>query len=455
MICRAFRQNPSLVQDGGCDWVTIVEGISGGAQVLPPLIIFKANAHLMGHHTNIEIEEKEDAFFATHPKGYTNTEITFQWFQEVFEPRTRLAKGINEHGILVLDGHSIHVENYEFVKYAIDHNIHLVCLPSHSTHILQPLDVGIFGLLRTYYKQELEDRVRQQGPHDSIKKGDIFPMLQRAKIKTFKPETIRSAWRASGLILFNRNRILSDPIWQAKMVAKTPLATRRPNLRPSTDRVVGASELDRIELSSQQIEENPANKALKDLLTRCMKEAHIIDAARVIAQEEVDKVRQLVKPAKADRQQLCGGLLLSSKHLAKLYHKPIALDKKKVQAAAKCKETKAVVRRKAQSKTNTRKVIHQDDVEEVNTSCSDDQESESSSDEEMVDSPPYQATYKIRLPCRYFSLLVKLTTCFQQSSNPHTTTRQLRPRTTSPCPKKLNIFKIFSFFKNLDHVSQL
>jgi len=68
MICRAFRQNLSLIQDGGRDWVTIVEVISDGAQVLPPLIIFKANAQLMEHHTNIEIQEKEDAFFATPPK---------------------------------------------------------------------------------------------------------------------------------------------------------------------------------------------------------------------------------------------------------------------------------------------------------------------------------------------------------------------------------------------------
>ena len=211
MICRAFRQNPSLVQDGGCDWVTIVEGISGGAQVLPPLIIFKANAHLIGHHTNIEIEEKEDASFATSAKGYTNTEITWQWFQEVFEPRTHPAKGINQHPILVLDAHSTHVENYEFVKYAIDHNIHLVCLLSHSTHILQPLDVSLFGPLTTYYKQELENHVLQQGPHGTIKKRDIIPMLQRVRFKTFKPETIMSAWRASGLITCNRNRILRDP----------------------------------------------------------------------------------------------------------------------------------------------------------------------------------------------------------------------------------------------------
>jgi len=86
------------------------------------------------------------------------------------------------------------------------------------------------------------------------------------------------------------------------------------------------------------------------------------------------------------------------------------LDKKKVEAAAKRKETKALVQRKAQSKTNTRKVIHQDDAEEVNTSSSDDEESESSSDEKMVDSQPYQTTYKVSLLFSYFSLLVKLTT---------------------------------------------
>jgi len=63
------------------------------------------------------------------------------------------------------------------------------------------------------------------------------------------------------------------------MVPKTPLPTRRPGLRPSTDRVVGAPELDRIELSSLQIEQNPANEALNDLSTRCIKEAPIIDAA--------------------------------------------------------------------------------------------------------------------------------------------------------------------------------
>jgi len=82
------------------------------------------------------------------------------------------------------------------------------------------------------------------------------------------------------------------------MVRKTPLATRRPGLRLLAGRVVGAPELDRIELSYQQIEQTPTNTALKSLLTKCMKEARSINAAKLIAQEEVAKVRKLAKPAK-------------------------------------------------------------------------------------------------------------------------------------------------------------
>jgi len=267
LICCASRRNPSLIQDGGRDWITVVEAISGGAKVLPPLIIFKANAHLMGHHTNIEIEEKEDAFFATSAKGYTNAQITFKWFQEVFEPRTRPVNGINQHRILVLDGHSTHVENYEFIQHAINHNIHLICLPSHSTHILQSLDVGIFSPLSTYYRQELEDRVCQQGSYGTIKKGDVFPLLQRARLKTFQPETIRSGWRVCGLIPFNRNRILRDPVLQAKMVLKTPLATRHPGLHPASHRIEGAPELDHISKNYYMRAERPVHQTLRTLRT--------------------------------------------------------------------------------------------------------------------------------------------------------------------------------------------
>ena len=294
-----------------------------------------------------------------------------------------------------MDDHSTHIENYEFIQYAIDHNIHLICLRAHSSHILQPLDVGIFSPLSTYYRQELEDRVRQQGPYGTIKKGDMFPLLLRARLKNFRPETIRSASRASALIPFNTYRILRDSVLQAKMVPKTALATRRPGLRPASHRIEGAPELDQIKLSNEQIPATPENKAVKDLLTQCIKQARILNAVKVIADEEVTKVRQLVKPAKADRRQLGGGLLLSSKPLAKLYHKRMALDKKKAKASMKRKERKALAKRQTQSKGRKGKRTHVESEEEVMASSTDSEESESDSDEEAVENQLVHSTQKV------------------------------------------------------------
>lgn len=33
------------------------------------------------------------------------------------------------------------------------HNIHLLCLPSHTSHILQPLDVRVFKCLKSFFSK--------------------------------------------------------------------------------------------------------------------------------------------------------------------------------------------------------------------------------------------------------------------------------------------------------------
>jgi len=356
LVCRASRRNPSIIQDGGREWITVVKAISGEGKVLAPLIIFKTGAHLMGHHTHIEIKEKEDAYFSTSSKGYTNTEITFKWFQEVFEPSTRLANGIEDHCILLLDGHSAHVENYDFINHAINHNIHLICLPSHATHVLQPLDVSSFGPLSTYYKQELEDRVCQLGPYGKIKKGDVFPMLQRARLTTFTKDNILSARRACGLIPFSRERILNDPVLQAKMAPRTLLSARRPGLRLVSSHLDTAPDLDKIEVEDKNIPLTPANQSVKELLSRCIKQARLSDAEKTITEEEAHAAKHLLKPAKADRWQLPGGLLLDFKQLAKLYRKREEQDKKKAEAAQKCQAKRSATKSTIAAGSKRRKV---------------------------------------------------------------------------------------------------
>ena len=47
----------------------------------------------------------------------------------------------------------------QFIKYCEAHKIVALCLPPHSTHRLQPLDVGVFGPLAKVYKRHLHDSV--------------------------------------------------------------------------------------------------------------------------------------------------------------------------------------------------------------------------------------------------------------------------------------------------------
>ena len=42
------------------------------------------------------------------------------------------------------DGHHSHI-SLELLKVARSNDIHLVCLPPHVTHLIQPLDVSVFG----------------------------------------------------------------------------------------------------------------------------------------------------------------------------------------------------------------------------------------------------------------------------------------------------------------------
>ena len=54
--------------------------------------------------------------------------------------------------LLVLDGHGSHI-TIDVIEYARMNEIHLLCLPSHTSHILQPLDVGVFKSFKTFFSK--------------------------------------------------------------------------------------------------------------------------------------------------------------------------------------------------------------------------------------------------------------------------------------------------------------
>jgi hypothetical protein len=68
---------------------------------------------------------------------------------------------VGTHRLLIIDGHESH-ESLEFQQYCKDNDIVALCMPPHSSHLLQPLDVGCFAPLKLAYGRQAEKAPEHQ-----------------------------------------------------------------------------------------------------------------------------------------------------------------------------------------------------------------------------------------------------------------------------------------------------
>ena len=141
----------------------------------PPWIIFKGKLLKASW-----LKVLKSGHIAVSNNGWTDIELGMAWLRECFHPNTlRFDEQGRQHPrILIYDGHSSHISS-EAIQFCLANQIRPLCLPRHSTHILQPLDVGVFNALAHYYKQELASRCRYSA-HYYIDKVDFLEILQQA-----------------------------------------------------------------------------------------------------------------------------------------------------------------------------------------------------------------------------------------------------------------------------------
>jgi DDE superfamily endonuclease len=128
----------------------------------------------------------------------------------VFERYTKPKRATTKR-LLIVDGHSSHI-NMAFVDWADSHGIILLVLPPHTTHRLQPLDVGLFQPLSTAYSKGLEKVMSSGGGQVSMSKALFYSIFQPAWEAAFTEDNIQHAWQKSGIWPLDSKRILSQVI---------------------------------------------------------------------------------------------------------------------------------------------------------------------------------------------------------------------------------------------------
>ncbi len=196
------RGRPKMAQPGNREWVTVVQGINSQGWAIPPFIIVAGQHHLTNWYED-SVLPPEWVIATTH-NGWTDNEKGLEWIQH-FEKHTN-TRSSGAYRLLILDGHESH-HSTDFELFCKEHKIITLCMPAHSSHILQPLDVGCFGPLKQAYGKQIEDLMRAHQTH--ITKADFLPAFYAAFQAAITEKTIKGGFRGTGLIPFDPESVLS------------------------------------------------------------------------------------------------------------------------------------------------------------------------------------------------------------------------------------------------------
>ncbi len=106
----------------------------------------------------------------TSENGWTSDSLCTQWFEKTFIPQAQAKNKSGSKILLIFDGHGSHLTN-RMIELAVENRIELFCLPPHTTHKLQPLDVGVFGPLQKNWSRQCDEFLGQTGR--GIQKRDV------------------------------------------------------------------------------------------------------------------------------------------------------------------------------------------------------------------------------------------------------------------------------------------
>jgi len=221
LICLIKRSSKvAVIEDDELnEHITFLVLSTTNGDTMPPLVIF----NLKNTPTNLDQLISADKIIVTGQKsGWVDIPSFNAWSKKLVDwvKVRRIALNLPENSkfLLFLDSHSSR-ESSETLELLKKNNIVVVSFPSHTSHILQPLDVGPFAYFKKYsriWKLKIKrETIKFEGDEvKSIKSIDrarnilcAVNALQQAFCYTF----VERGWRLSGLYPRDKSKALANP----------------------------------------------------------------------------------------------------------------------------------------------------------------------------------------------------------------------------------------------------
>jgi len=190
-----------VVQPGNREWVTAIECVNASGWALPPFMILAGKVHQSSWYRDLPL----DWIVGVSDNGWTTDALGFEWVKHFNQHTAARTAGV--YRLLILDGHSSHATP-EFDQFCTENKIITLCMPPHTSHLLQPLDVSCYSPLKRAYGREVEELARQGVYH--VDKIDFLTIYTRIRTAVFTQQNIQAGFQATGLVPLCPDRVLSS-----------------------------------------------------------------------------------------------------------------------------------------------------------------------------------------------------------------------------------------------------
>ena len=250
-------------------------------------------------------------------KGWTDKIIGRLWIED-FEKKTR-TKANRWTRLLLVDGHNSHYTK-EFLDYAREHDIQILCYPAHATHIYQGLDVIVFRPLKQYWTQERDKFEAETG--QKINKTNFVSVYLQANHHALTPETIQSAFWVTGVWPFNLSVVTKDKMAPSLETSKEGhLSLPQPSPVCVVSAAIHRYKIEQLEASNITLTHSESRQAAQETCEALAETsaAFLVQDTWLTSNDHLLSKTHLISPwARSDKfQQLSQYIVINKFHLGK------------------------------------------------------------------------------------------------------------------------------------------
>ena len=212
IIAETGAKNVYNVATESKEQVTVLGCVSGDGNCQKPFVLFPGVRPTF-HFKSVD-PSKYDV--GNTPNGWISSEAFFGWLSNLFYPAIK--EKVQFPVLVFMDGHSSHI-NLAVADFCRKHEIILFCFPPHASHIIQPLDISVYGPLKKQWNTSVNNfKVKF---NQMMNRASFFTVFDEAwEACRRNKQNIISGFRKAGLIPFDPNALDYSRLINEEVIAK-------------------------------------------------------------------------------------------------------------------------------------------------------------------------------------------------------------------------------------------